>query len=79
MGLAMTRHVDIPMGRRSFSLGGSSPLLGGYFAFYVSQAHMGSITDIEKTIETALAMQCNVRLYLIIHIFEKTYKQIYPC
>ena len=25
------------------------------------------------------AMQCNVRLYLIIHIFEKTYKQIYPC
>ena len=55
MGLAMTRHVDIPMGRGSFSLGGSSPLLGGYFAFYVSQAHMGSITYIEKTIETALS------------------------
>ena len=36
-------------------LEGTTDRCGGYFAFYVSQAYMGSITYIEKTIEMALS------------------------
>ena len=55
MGLAMTRHVDIPMEEGASLSGGVRLYSGGILPFYVSQAHMGSITYIEKTIETALS------------------------